>query len=141
MKIAFLNGELEEEVYMIQPKDFISTDEFKVYKLQRSIYGLKQACQSWNMHFDKVIKMYGFVKNGEEPYIYKWANDPVMVFLVLYMDDTLLIANDISTLQEIKVWLSSLFSMKDLGEASYILGMKIYRDDLNRCLGYLSPRT
>ena len=67
VKTAFLNRELEQEMYMIQPKNFISTDESKVCKLQRSIYGLKQASQSWNMHFDKVIRTYGFIKNGEEP--------------------------------------------------------------------------
>ena len=93
-------------------------------KLQRSIYGLKQVSQSWNMHFDKVIKTYGFVKNGEEPCIYKWANGPVVVFFILYVDDILLIGNDIPTLQGIKVWLSSQFFMKDLGKASHILGMK-----------------
>ena len=86
------------------------------------------------MHFDKVIKTYGFVKNGEEPCIYKWANDPVVVFLVLYVDDILLIGND-PALQGIKIWLSSQFSMKDLGEASYILGMRIYRDRSKRLLG------
>ena len=52
VKIIFLNGELEEEVYMIQSEDFISTDKSKVCKLERSIYGLKQASRSWNMHFD-----------------------------------------------------------------------------------------
>ena len=88
-----------------------------------------------NMHFDKVIKMYGFVKNGEEPCIYKWANGPVMLFFVLYVDDILLIENDIPILQEIKVWLSSQFSMKDLGEVSYILGMKIYSDRSKKMLG------
>ena len=71
MKTAFLNGELEEEVYMIQPKDFTSTNESKVCKLQRSIYGLKQASRSWNIHFDKIIRTYGFIRNEEEPYIYK----------------------------------------------------------------------
>ena len=55
------------------------------------------------MHFDKVIKMYGFVKNREESYIYKWTNGPGVVLLILYMDDILLIENDISMLQEIKV--------------------------------------
>ena len=59
------------------------------------------------MHFDKVIRMYGFVRNEEEPYIYQWLNDSVVVFLILYVDDILLIKNDIPTLQEIKVWLSS----------------------------------
>ena len=71
LKITFLNGGLEEKVYMIQPKGFTSTDELKVCNLNRSIYGLKQASRRWNMHFDKVIKMYGFVRNGEEPCIYK----------------------------------------------------------------------
>ena len=50
-----------------------------------------------------MIKTYGFVKNGEEPCIYKWTNGPVVVFLVLYVDDILLIENDIPTLQEIMI--------------------------------------
>ena len=118
---------------MIQPKRFTSTDESKVCKLQKSIYGLKQISRSWNILFDKTIRIYGFVRN-EESYIYKWTNSSVIIFLVLYMDDILLIKNDIPTLQGIKVWLSSQFSMKNLGEASYILGMKIYRDRLKRLL-------
>ena len=79
--------------------------------------------------------MYGFVKNEEEPCIYKWANGSVVVFLVLFVDDILLIKNDVPILQGIKIWLSSQFSMKDLGEASYILGMRIYRDRSKRLLG------
>ena len=98
MKKAFLNGELKEEVYMIQLEDFTSIDESKVCKLQRSIYGLKQASRSWNIHFDKVIRMYDFVRNGEEPCIYKWLNNSMVLFLVLYVDDILLIRNDIPIL-------------------------------------------
>ena len=103
VKIAFLNGDLIEELYMIQPEGFTFIDESKVCKLQRSIYGLKQASRSWNIHFDKVIKTYGFVKNGEEFYIYKQANGLAVIFLVLYMDDILLIMNDIPVLQKIKI--------------------------------------
>ena len=135
VKIVFLNRELQEEVYMIQPEDFTSTDESKVSKLYRSIYGLKQASKSWNMYFDKMIRIYGFVRNREEPYIYKWINNFIVVFLILYVDDILLIKNDIPILQKIKVWLSSQFFMKDLEEASNIFGMKIYRDRLKRLLG------
>ena len=50
------------------------------------------------MHFDKVIKMYGFVRNEEEPCIYKWASDSIVIFLVLYVDNILLLENDIPTL-------------------------------------------
>ena len=98
MKIAFLNKELNEEVYKIEPEEFISIDESKVCKLQRSIYGLKQASQSWNIHFDKVIRTYGFVRNREKPCIYKWANGSIIIFLMLYVDDILLIRNDIPVL-------------------------------------------
>ena len=96
---AFLNGDMEHDVYMQQPEGF---EEYFgpgfVLKLIKSIYGLKQASRSWNKHFDKCIKTYGFVKNGEEPYVYKWANGSIVVFLVLYVDDILLIRNDIPTL-------------------------------------------
>ena len=135
VKTAFLNGELEEEMYMIQPEEFTSTDESKVCKLKRSIYRFKQASRSWNMSFDKVIKTYGFIRNREEPCVYKWTFNSVIIFFVLYVDDILLLENDIPTLQSVKLWLSSQFSMKDLGEASYILGMKIYRDRSRRLLG------
>ena len=103
VQTIFLNGELDEEVYMIQLEGFTSTDRSKVCKLQRSIYGLKQASRSWNKPFDKTIKTYGFIKNEEEPCIYKWANGPVVVFLVFYVDDILLIGNNVPALQGIKI--------------------------------------
>ena len=80
---------------MIQPEGFTSIDESKVCKFQISIYELEQASQSWNKWFDNYIRTFGFVRNGEEPCIYKWANGLVGVFLVLYVDDILLIGNDV----------------------------------------------
>ena len=64
---------------------------------------IEASIQSWNICFDKVIRTYGFVKNGEEPCIYKWVNNSVVIFLVLYVDDILLIGNDIPVLQGVKV--------------------------------------
>ena len=67
VKIAFLNGYLKEELYMMQPEGFIGPkDASKVCKLQRSIYGLVQASQSWNKRFDSVIKAYGFIQTFGE---------------------------------------------------------------------------
>ena len=67
-KTAFLNGYLEETIYMEQPKGFVAKyEEQKVCKLQRSIYGFKQVSRSWNIRFDKAIKSYGFVQNLDEP--------------------------------------------------------------------------
>ena len=136
VKTAFLNGDIEEEIYMSQPEGFISTgDEQKVCKLQRSIYGLKQASRSWNKRFDSTIKEFDFEKNPEEPCIYKKVSGSAVTFLVLYVDDILLIGNDVGMLQTTKAWLSTRFSMKDLGEASYVLGIRIYRDRSRRLLG------
>src|SRR3954463_16805036 len=100
---AFLNGHLEEDVYMIQPEGFVSPEDAgKVCKLQRAIYGLKQASQSWNKHFDEVIKVFRFIKNEEESCVYKKVSGSARVFLVLYVDDILLIGNDKKILNEVK---------------------------------------
>ena len=79
------------------------------------------------------VKEFGFIKNNDEPCVYKKINGSVVVFLVLYVHDILLIGNDIPMMQSAKTWLSNKFFMKDLGEAFYILGIKIYRIDLKRC--------
>ena len=107
----------------------------KVCKLQRSIYGLKQASRSWNLRFDQTVKEFGFIKNEDEPCVYKKVSGSAVIFLVLYVDDILLIGNDIPALETVKSWLGNSFSMKDLGEAAYILGIKIYRDRSKRLIG------
>ncbi|KAK8652200.1 hypothetical protein V6N13_061222 [Hibiscus sabdariffa] len=136
VKTAFLNGKLEEDVYMTQLEGFVTPENAgKVCKLQRSIYGLKQASRSWNLRFNDAIKEFGFIRNEDEPCVYKKFSGSIVSFLILYVDDILIIGNDIPTLQSVKTWLSSCFSMEDLGEAAYILGVKIYRDRSRRLLG------
>jgi hypothetical protein len=76
------------------------------------------------MRFDEVVKEFGFIKNVEEPYVYKKVSGSTVVFLVLYVDDILLIKNDIPMMKVVKSSLRKSFSMKDLGEASYILDIK-----------------
>ena len=95
---------------------------------------MKQASQSWNLRFDKAIKEFGFIKNKDEPCVYKKVSGSAVVFLVLYVDDILIIGNDIPTLQSVKTWLGKCFAMKDLGEASRILGIQIYRDRSKRII-------
>ncbi|KAK8509962.1 hypothetical protein V6N12_035285 [Hibiscus sabdariffa] len=121
---------------MTQPEGFVTPENAgKVCKLQRSIYGLKQASRSWNLRFNEAIQEFGFIRNEDEPCVYKKFSGSIVSFLILYVDDILIIGNGIPTLQSIKTWLSSCFSMKDLGEAAYILGVKIYRDRSRRLLG------
>ncbi|KAL0559077.1 hypothetical protein IC582_003666 [Cucumis melo] len=118
VNIAFLNGNLEESIYMAKPEEFIKKgQEQKVCKLQKSIYGLKQASRSWNIKFDTAIKSYGFEQNVDEPYVYKKFVNSVVAFLVLYVDDILLIGIDIGYLTDIKKWLATQLKIKDLGDA------------------------
>jgi hypothetical protein len=112
VKTTFINGNNEEELYMGQPKGFVNLkDTNKVCKLQRSIYGLKQASQSWNLQFDEVIKGFGFVQNTKESCIYKKTSGSSVSLLVLYMDDILLIGNDVQMLISVKEYLNNNFSM------------------------------
>ena len=135
VKIAFLNDNLEETIYMQQPEGFITPgQEQKICKLNRSIYGLKQASRSWNIRFDTTIKSYGFNQIVDEPCVYKRIINNSVAFLDLYVDDILLIGNDICVLIDIKQWLAAQFQMKYLVEALFVLSIKIFRDRENKKL-------
>ena len=121
---------------MEQPMGFISSGSAdKVCRLNRSIYGLKQASRSWNIRFDEAIKGYGFIKNTYEPCVYTKTSTDAVQFIIVYVDDILLIGNNKEEMTSSKEWLSSQFSMKDLGEANFVLGIKIFRDRTKRLLG------
>ncbi|GJZ64202.1 retrotransposon protein, putative, ty1-copia subclass [Tanacetum coccineum] len=107
----------------------------KVCKLQRSIYGLKQASRSWNKRFDEEIKRFGFAQNLDDPCVYQKASGSNVTFLILYVDDIIIMGNHIPSLQSVKDYLGKCFAMKDLGEAAFILGIKIYRDRSKRLIG------
>ena len=100
-----------------------------------------QASRTWNIRFDEVIKAYGFIQTFEEACIYKKVSGSSVAFLILYVDDILLIGNNTEFLDSIKGYLNKNFSVKDLGEATYILGIKIYRDRLRRLIGLSKAHT
>ena len=102
VKTAILNGNLNENVYMMQPKDFVDPNNAgKICKLHKSIYGLKQPSQSQNICFDEVVKEFDFIKNEEEACVYKKEGGSSVVFLILYVDDILLIGDDIPMLESV----------------------------------------
>ncbi|KAK9074591.1 hypothetical protein SSX86_007189 [Deinandra increscens subsp. villosa] len=136
VKTAFLNGDLHEDVFMTQPEGFKSEgQEHLVCKLKKSIYGLKQASRQWYLKFDEVMKRNDFIKNQVDQCTYLKMSGSNFVILVLYVDDILLASNNLDLLHESKRLLSHHFDMKDLGEASYVIGIEIHRDRANGTLG------
>ncbi|RVW26220.1 Retrovirus-related Pol polyprotein from transposon TNT 1-94 [Vitis vinifera] len=103
VKTKFLNGNLEEEVYMKQPEGFSSSGgEHLVCKLKKSIYGLKQASRQWCLKFHDVIASFGFMENIMDQCIYQKVSGSKICFLVLYVDDILLATNDKGLLHEVQ---------------------------------------
>ena len=97
-------------------------------KLKRSIYGLKQSSRQWYLWFHQAVVSYGFQMVEEDHCVYIKRDKDKYVMLSLYVDDILLAGNCKEYVLAIKKWLSSNFEMKDMGEAAYILGVKIRRD-------------
>ncbi|PHT37062.1 putative plastid-lipid-associated protein 13, chloroplastic [Capsicum baccatum] len=128
VKIAFLNGELEEEIYMEQPEGFVvSGKENKVCQLIKSLYGLKQTPKQWHAKFDQTMLANGFKINECDKCVYIKDTPNHQVIVCLYVDDMLIISRDISDINATKRILESKFDMKDLGVADVILGIKIHR--------------
>ncbi|GKC61305.1 zinc finger, CCHC-type containing protein [Tanacetum coccineum] len=123
VKIAFLNGELEEEVYMNQPLGFIMPgNENKLCKLIKSLYGLKKAPKQWHQKFNEVVLSNDYLLNQADKCVYsKFDAFGKGVIIYLYVDDMLIFGTNQVQVDLTKEFLSSRFSMKDMGEADVIL--------------------
>ncbi|GMP36789.1 hypothetical protein CsSME_00008798 [Camellia sinensis var. sinensis] len=140
VKTAFLNGDLHEVVYMDQPEGF--QDESKenmVCRLKKSIYGLKQASRQWYLKFHEVLTKFDFKDNVVDQCVYLKISGSNICIIVLYVDDILLASNNLGMIHETKKFLTRNFEMKDLGEASFVIGIEIHRDRSRGILG-LSQR-
>ncbi|GJX49741.1 zinc finger, CCHC-type containing protein [Tanacetum coccineum] len=122
----FLNGELDEEVYMNQPQGFIMYgNENKVCKMIK-LYELKQAPKQWHQKFDEVVLSNGYLLNQADKYVYsKFDESGKGVIICLYVDDMLIFGTDQVQVDLTKEFLSSRLSIKDMGEANVILGKRI----------------
>nr|KAJ0208948.1 hypothetical protein LSAT_V11C400218260 [Lactuca sativa] len=121
VKTAFLNVDLDEEIYMKQPKGFVMPgNEHKVCKLKKSLYGLKQAPKQWHQNFDDVVLSNGFALNQADKCVYsKFDTSGKGVITCLYVDDMLIFGIDLEEVDKTKKFLSSSFDMKDMGEAEF----------------------
>jgi hypothetical protein len=140
VKTAFLNGDLDVEIYMRQPDGFVVPGkEELVCRLHKSIYGLKQAGRAWYHKIHQTLLDLGFTALRADTCVYVQRLAAVVVITALYVDDLLLFSNSQERLEALKRDLSSRFKMTDLGEAHYVLGIQIERDRSTRSLS-LSQR-
>jgi hypothetical protein len=102
MKTTFLNGDLEEEIYMDQLDGFVSKgQEGMVCKLLKSLYGLKQAPKQWHEKFDRTLTSVGFVVNEPDKCVYYRFDGSVGVILCLYVDDILIFGTSLNVIKEV----------------------------------------
>ena len=146
VKTAFLQGELNEEIYMKQPEGYVDPDKPDyVCKLNKSIYGLKQAARCWNFAIDTYLKSNGYRKSSADPCIYiksvrRRDGKIDFVILALYVDDILWFSNNAEMLKKEKEALAKRFKVDDMGEVSYVLGMSVKRNREARRLTINQPK-
>jgi hypothetical protein len=122
VKTAFLNGELEEEIYMDQPEGFVVKGrEGMVCKLVKSLYGLKQEPKQWHYKFDRTLTSVGFVTNEADKCVYYRYGGGKGVILCLYVDDILIFGTSLELIKEVQDFLSQKFEMKGLGKLMLFL--------------------
>ena len=140
VKTTFLNGDLHEVVYMDQPEGFQEeSKENMVCRLKKSIYSLKQASRQWYLKFHKVLTKFDLKDNVIDQCVYLKISGSNIYIVVLYVDNILLASNNLEMIHKTKKFLTRNFEMKDLGEASFIIGIEIHRDWSRGILG-LSQR-
>ncbi|KAG8479167.1 hypothetical protein CXB51_029021 [Gossypium anomalum] len=127
VKSAFLNGFLEEEIYIDQPQGFVvSGKEQMVYRLKKALYGLQQAPRAWYAQIDSYLISLGFNRSVNEPTLYVKKNEAEIQLIVsLYVDDLLVTGGDQDMLAEFKAKMMDMFEMSDLGLMTYFLGMEV----------------
>lgn len=131
VKTAFLNGKLDEHIYMEIPEGFTEYNESerrtKVCKLQRALYGLRISPKRWNMQFSEVAEKAGLKSHDTEPCLFTWREGEEFLILLLYVDDMLIASNKSRKLQEVKTVVRNEFIMSDLGAPETFLGIEIKR--------------
>lgn len=127
VKTTFLNGKIEEELYIEQPEGFIIHNRNShVCRLKKALYGLKQAPRAWYERIDYYLLSLGFLKNDADLNLYFKVCDDKVLILILYVDDLFLTGND-DLIVKCKKDLASEFEMKDLGLLHYFLGLEVWQ--------------
>ena len=140
IKTAFLNGKLEEDVYVEQPPGYEQGPPGLACHLKHALYGLKQAPRTWHKRLDQELALHSFKPSDADPSLYIRHDKHGSVYLLIYVDDILIIADNTTAVQETKKVLLSAFDARDMGEAEFFLGMTIERNRTNRTIKLCQER-
>lgn len=124
---AFLQGDLREEVYMEIPEGFRSQGESKVCKLQKSLYGLKQASRQWNIKLTEALVGNDFVQSNHDYSLFTKKKGADIVIILVYVDDLLITGSCSKMISDANDVLHKQFKVKDLGDLKYLLGIEVLR--------------
>jgi hypothetical protein len=136
VKSAFLNGELQEEVYVSQPPGFEKKEQYnKVLKLHKALYGLRQAPRAWNVKLHKTLTDLGFEQCPQEHAVYKRNTEKESLLVGVYVDDLIVTGTSVSGINQFKEQMKTMFSMSDLGLLNYYLGIEVRQssDGISLC--------
>ncbi|KAG7594051.1 Integrase catalytic core [Arabidopsis thaliana x Arabidopsis arenosa] len=126
VKTAFLHGELKENVYVYQPEGFEREESRnRVYKLNKALYGLRQAPRAWNNKLNHILLELQFVKCSKEPTVYRREVKEHVLIIAVYVDDIFVTGTSLDIINEFKTEMSLRFDMSDLGKLSYYLGIEV----------------
>jgi hypothetical protein len=129
VKSAFLNGKLKEEVYVSQPPGFmIGDNQHQVLKLNKALYGLRQAPRAWNARLDRELIQLGFVRSKLEYAVYRRGDQKSFLIIGVYVDDLIIAGPRAEDITEFKKEMQHRFSMSDFGPLSYYLGIEVKQE-------------
>lgn len=124
---AILNGTLDETIYMMQPPGFeVNHGESKlVCKLHKAIYGLKQAPRAWFEKLRATLQCMGFFASKSDASIFVKPGKKSIIYLLIYVDDILVTGSDLHQVNDLIQQLHAQFSLRNLGDISYFLGIEV----------------
>ena len=123
---AFLQGDLQKEIYMKLPSSMTTSSPHDVCKLRRSLYGLNQAPRAWLEKFHSTLLSFSFTQSQYDSSLFLHTSTSDIVILLVYVDDIIITGTDYGLITKLQQLLHATFHMKDLGQLTYFLGLEVH---------------